>query len=147
MYKTYRHRVRRSAGLWPVVPVRCKKQACCKGFCSRPVCCSSPQSTPRHQPHAENVSGLLCLVVAHFSPSAWPLPHNHTGLAHEEDVIAPFCGYGCSIGDGRSWSRHCLAPVPPASERHHHPSPAHRNYVRRVGPRWRRSPSASVCWC
>ena len=31
----------------PVVPVRCIKQACCKGFCSRLVCCSSPQSAPQ----------------------------------------------------------------------------------------------------
>ena len=37
-------------GATPVVPARGKRQACCKGFRGRLVCCSSPRSLPRHQP-------------------------------------------------------------------------------------------------
>ena len=36
-----------TAGPNPVVPVRSTKQAYCKGFRSRLVCCSSPQSAPQ----------------------------------------------------------------------------------------------------
>ena len=34
----------------PVVPARGKRQAYCKGFRGRLVCCSFPRSLPRHQP-------------------------------------------------------------------------------------------------
>ena len=56
----------------PVVPVRGKKQAYCKGFRSRLVRCSFPRSTPRHQ-HRQNPLALILTATILATPTDYGL--------------------------------------------------------------------------